>query len=185
MALPRPPPGQPSSTTARPRRALAGGGRSAGQTGALVHNHNSRPQTGGFARENPAGRTRRVLVPALDISLTQNVRSTTVARRSARHRLGGECDSSLVLDAGGRREKRPDETNCRTSLFCLAQSGGQRGVAPRASAFAWRRQHTSIPDGRPAAGSVANRPRFLRTLQRALRELPVPRVGETVQQVTA
>src|SRR6266571_2726337 len=100
LALSRPAPGQPSPTPACPGRALAGCEQVAGQTGPLVQDPDSGPQTGRFAAGNPAGRARRVLVPALDIPLGANVQIPTIAGRGARHRSRRERDSALVLDAG-------------------------------------------------------------------------------------
>src|SRR5437773_5152240 len=130
---------------------------------------------------NPASRTRRLLVLALDVAFGPNDESATAARRATSDGPGRERGPAVVLDARRRGEERRVATSCRTSLLRLAEIRGQRRLAPGPATFAGRHQGRRAAHGRHATRAVANRPRFLRTLQCALRKLPLSRTGARLE----
>src|SRR5256884_4649462 len=130
---------------------------------------------------NPASRTRRLLVLALDVAFGPNDEIATAARRATSDGPGRERGPAVVLDARRRGEERRVATSCRTSLLRLAEIRRQRRLAPGAATFAGRHEGWRAADGGHAARSVADRPRFLPTLERALRKLPLPRTGARLE----
>jgi hypothetical protein len=64
-----------------------------------------------------------------------------------------------------------------TALFCVAGVRGQFRLETGAAAVAGNRKNRHFADGCSAAGTDANRPGLLRTLERGLRGLPVSRAG--------
>src|SRR2546429_7459920 len=130
---------------------------------------------------NPAGRPRRLLVLALDVAFGPNEKIATAARRATSDGPGRERGPAVVLDARRRGEERRVATCCRTSLLRLAEIRGQRRLAPGPATFVGRHEGRRTAHCRYATRAVANRPRFLRTLQRALRKLPLSRTGARLQ----
>src|SRR5256885_2216222 len=132
---------------------------------------------------NPASRTRRLLVLALDVAFGPNDEIATAARRATSDGPGRERGPAVVLDARRRGEERRVATSCRTSLLRLAEIRRQRRLAPDAATFARRHEGRRASHCLHAARALANRPRFLRTLQRALRKLPLSRNGARLEEI--
>ena len=114
---------------------------------------------------------------ALDFPIGAAAETTAIAGCGARHRSGGERGFAVALDARAGGRQRKDSRRNRTAFFYLAGGRGQFRPEIGAPAPARKYKCPLFEIGGGAAGPVADRAGFLRTLKRGLRTVPVPGTG--------
>ena len=110
---------------------------------------------------------------ALDVQIGALEKTAAAFGRGARDGFGGERDFAVAVDSGGRRQKSKNSKRNRAAVFFVAGGGGQFDFEIGATTLARKFKRQNFQNCVGAAGIDANRPRFLRTFQRDLRELPV------------
>jgi len=117
------------------------------------------------------------LVVALDVSFRADEQAAADAGRGAGDGLGGECHPAMVLDARGGGEERGFAARGGAPVLPLAGGGGQQRAAAGSAETIGRREGVSAERRGGATGIAADLARFLRSLECAVRALPVSGIG--------